>query len=220
LSTWKRRSAAADWAARIIQPRLSLFAAVLLTLMIGAVAGVFSVRGLNQSGYQELSLFVNQLLHNLTVQGPAPTDGWQWMAAEDVLKVAGLLWLLGLSVIGVPLIAAVVFLRGFTLGFVLGFLIDNLGLRGAALALAAMLPQNLVSIPGILFCAVGAIGFSTEIVRTVFGRARGITIYHHLRREGSVGLIGCGLLLASSVIEIFVSPTLTAVAARYLLRGV
>jgi len=131
-----------------------------------------------------------------------------------------LLWLLGLSVIGAPLIAAVIFLRGFTLGFVFGFLIDDLGIRGAALALAALLPQNLVSIPGVLLCAVGAIGFSAEIVRTVFGRARGVTIYHHLRREGNVGLIGCLLLLVGSIIEIFVSPTLTAVAARYLVRGV
>jgi stage II sporulation protein M len=206
--------------ARIIGPRLSLFAVVLIILIIGAAAGAFSVKSLNLSGYQELSQFVGGLLHHLSVKGPAPTYGWHWMAAEDVLKIAGLLWLLGLSVIGAPLIAAVIFLRGFTLGFVFGFLIDDLGIRGAALALAALLPQNLVSIPGVLLCAVGAIGFSAEIVRTVFGRARGVTIYHHLRREGNVGLIGCLLLLVGSIIEIFVSPTLTAVAARYLVRGV
>jgi stage II sporulation protein M len=203
-----------------IRPRMFLFAVVLVVLVIGVLAGGLSVRSLNAPGHQELSQFLEQLLRSLTVEGTAPGSGWQWMAAQDVLKTAGLLWLLGLSVIGVPLIAAVVFLRGFVLGFTLGFLIDDLLLRGAALGLVALLPQNLVLIPGLLFCAVGAIAFSLELARTVFGRSRGITIYHHLRREGGLGLLGCTLLFIGSLVESFVSPTLTAVAARYLLRGV
>jgi stage II sporulation protein M len=105
-----------------IRPRMFLFAVVLVVLVIGVLAGGLSVRSLNAPGHQELSQFLEQLLRSLTVEGTAPGSGWQWMAAQDVLKTAGLLWLLGLSVIGVPLIAAVVFLRGFVLGFTLGFL--------------------------------------------------------------------------------------------------
>lgn len=218
MSAWGRRSSG-NWVTDIIRPRLLLFVLVFIFLMLGVLAGALSVRRLDASGHQELSQFMEQLLRSLAVEGAAPGTGWQWMAAQDMLKTAGLLWLLGLSVIGVPLIAAVVFLRGFTLGFTLGFLTRDLRLRGAVLGLVALLPQSLVLIPGLLLCATGAIAFSLELVRTVFGLSRGGTIYHHLRREGGVGFVGCLLLFVGSLVESFVSPTLTAIAARYLLQG-
>jgi stage II sporulation protein M len=206
--------------AGMVRQRVLLFALVLAVFTMGTIVGSISVRTLDSAGKQELSQTLRDLLRNLARSGAVPGAGWQWVVVEDVIRTAGLVWLLGLSVIGVPLIAAVVFLRGFMLGFTLGFLLENLVLRGVALAVVALLPQNLLLIPGLICAAVGAIAFSWGALRIMLGRPGASNIYHHLRTEGGVTLVGCVLLFAGGLLESYIAPPLAVIATRYLLGGV
>lgn len=75
---------------------------------------------------------------------------------DNVLKTAALLFVLGLTVIGAPLVLGIVFLRGFVLGFTVGFLIQETSLNGLILAAAAVLPpHNVVAVPAIMIAAGG-----------------------------------------------------------------
>lgn len=74
-------------------------------------------------------------------------------------------WALGLTVIGVPLIILIVFLRGFSLGFTIGFLLQEKAGTGVVLSLISLLPQNLIYIPLLLIAAVLAVNFSLYILR-------------------------------------------------------
>ena len=215
---WGRLSTG-TWLATLIGQRTTLFALVLVVFLVGTIAGGMSVGSLNALGKEELSQYLQQLLSGLAVEGVSPSNGWYQVILNDVFRTAGLMWLLGLSVIGVPLIAAVVFFRGFVLGFTMRFLIEDLLLRGAALAIIALVPQNLFLVPGLICAAVGAIAFSLALLRIVLGRSLGANVYHHLRTEGSITLIGCIFLLAGGLLESCVSPALTAAATRYLFRG-
>ena len=48
----------------------------------------------------------------------------------DHLKTLGLMWILGLSIIGIPLILILIFLKGLVIGFTVGFLVSQLSWRG------------------------------------------------------------------------------------------
>ena len=48
----------------------------------------------------------------------------------------------GLTVIGAPVVLGIVFLRGFVLGFTIGFIIDELYVRGLILSLSSVLPTT------------------------------------------------------------------------------
>ncbi len=79
---------------------------------------------------------------------------------DNVLKTAALLFVLGLTVIGAPLVLGIVFLRGFVLGFTVGFLIQETSLNGLILAAAAVLPpHNVVAVPAIMIAAGGCTSF-------------------------------------------------------------
>jgi stage II sporulation protein M len=73
--------------------------------------------------------------------------------------------LLGLTVIGLPLIMVVIFLRAFSLGFTLGFLIQQKAGTGVLVSLVSVLPQNLFYILGLLIAGVVAMNFSLNIVK-------------------------------------------------------
>ncbi len=86
------------------------------------------------------------------------------------LKSIALIWFLGLTVIGIPLILGVVLVRGFSLGFTVGFLVQEKAGAGVIISILSILPQNLVYFPLIIAWALIAINFSVYIVK---GRDRG-----------------------------------------------
>jgi stage II sporulation protein M len=81
--------------------------------------------------------------------------------AKTVLAI----WFLGLTVIGVPLILVVVFLRGFALGFTVSFLCHEKAGTGILISFLSVLPQNLFYIPFLIIWAVIAVNFSLYILR-------------------------------------------------------
>ncbi|NLT19684.1 MAG: stage II sporulation protein M [Syntrophomonadaceae bacterium] len=84
------------------------------------------------------------------------------------VKSLGVIYLLGLSVIGLPLILGVIFLRGYSLGFTLGFLIQEKAVGGIVLSVLTILPQHIIYIPFLILWSVIAIKFSLQIVRGRF----------------------------------------------------
>lgn len=76
-----------------------------------------------------------------------------------------LIWFLGLTVIGVPFILGVIFFRGFSLGFTVGFLVQEKASAGVIVTILSILPQNIVYIPIIIVWALIAINFSVYIVK-------------------------------------------------------
>lgn len=73
------------------------------------------------------------------------------------------IWFLGLTVIGMPLILAVVFFKGFSLGFTIGFLVQEKAGAGILIAILSILPQNLVYIPLLIIWSVVGVKFSVFI---------------------------------------------------------
>jgi stage II sporulation protein M len=66
----------------------------------------------------------------------------------------GKIFLLGLTVIGFPLILVIIFTRGFVLGFTVFFLIKEKALWGALIALLAVFPPNFLSLPAYILAAL------------------------------------------------------------------
>src|SRR5699024_2812309 len=79
-----------------------------------------------------------------------------------------LLFVLGLSVIGLPIVWVLLFLKGLVVGFSVGFIVNQLGIKGLALASVAIAPQNLFIIP--IYVAAGSISmiFSLTLLSKLF----------------------------------------------------
>lgn len=120
------------------------------------------------------------------------------------------IWFLGLTVLGLPLILAIVFMRGLSLGFTLGFLVRTKGGGGALIGLLSVLPQNLVYIPFLLMWGVVATNFSIQVLR---GNPSGFPGL--LRRLTSYSLLMLVFLLLCFIgafVEAYLSPWLLNLA--------
>lgn len=171
--------------------------------LAGIMVGNYKVTGLEG----DVSNYLLRLIDNYLQVGVAGSlDGSSilWSAFLSQAKIIAAIWFLGLTVIGLPLILAVVFLRGFSLGFTVGFLYQEKALTGILITLISVLPQNLVYIPFLMMWAVIALNFSIFIVKgrnsSVIPLGTGFMSYTILM------LVFLVILLLGAFIEAYLSP--------------
>jgi len=137
---------------------------VLVFFAAGIAAGAFTVDALSSVQKEEL---INYFQSFFTVLDQEPVQSAVIFKQSLInnSQFAILIWLLGITVIGVPLILMIVGIKGFIVGFSVSFLVEGMGLKGLLFAVAAILPQNLLIVPGIIAAAVLGISFSISMLR-------------------------------------------------------
>ncbi len=80
-------------------------------------------------------------------------------------RLLAIIWILGLSIIGLPLIPVVIFLRSFSVGFSIGFTVLAFGWRGVWFSATGIFPHQLVSFVALALAGGLAIRFSAHILR-------------------------------------------------------
>ena len=78
-----------------------------------------------------------------------------------------LIWLLGISIIGLPIIICMFFVKSFILGFSIGAIMATFGTKGILLALIYAFPGQIVSLLFILFLMMYAMSFSFKLIYTI-----------------------------------------------------
>lgn len=138
---------------------------IITTIFIVAVImGNYRVESLEGGVKNHLTGLIDTYLNE---GGTGALTGQQLLGGAflNQARTAGAIWFLGLTIIGFPLILAVVFYRGFSLGFTVGFLIHQKAGAGVLISILSLLPQNLVYIPAVLIWSVISLNFSGLIFR-------------------------------------------------------
>ncbi|BAS27548.1 stage II sporulation protein M [Limnochorda pilosa] len=148
-------------------------------------------------------------------EGPPPAGPGLLPAAlrRNLVESAGLAWLLGLSLAGLPLIWVVLFWRGFELGFAAAFVWGWAG-NGRWTALLALVPHNLLALPALCLLAVATARFSAALLRSLLQgrpppRAR-------LLADGLTAIAATLVLTGASYVEAYVTPQVVALSLRLL----
>jgi len=178
---------------------------IFVFFMAGVTIGGYKAGSLDTTLQIRLSGLLKAYLQS-GMQGQLAGSEIIWKAFFTQGQTMLLIWFLGLTVIGLPLILGVAFARGMSLGFTLAFLAHEQNTAGIWIALVSILPQNLVYIPLLLVWSVIALNFSVFIVKSrsapAFSLGRGLLGYTVLM------LVFMLLTLAGSLIEAYLSPWL------------
>lgn len=193
--------------AEYFRRRLPLLLGVVSLFLVGIVFGALAVQTLSGPQREDLSTYLQNFYTTLP-QELAVVNRQQIARqgmADNILKTTGLMWLLGLTVIGAPFILGVIFLRGFVIGFTVGFIVEELIYRGVALAIASIFPHHILSVPAIILAGVATISFSTAAGKTLLGVSED-SIYNHFLTCSLLTLISAGLLGLAAFVEAYITP--------------
>lgn len=191
-----------------------LYILTLLLFLLGVAAGSFGVLILSPEQQKELAAFIDQYLTGLENVDDLDPSLLAQDAVFENIKIIGLIWFLGLTVIGIPLILALVFLQGFVLGFTAGFLIAQKEALGLLLALFSILPQNILNIPALVIGSVSALSFSIWLIK---GRFRGqqVSFGHKFLVYCSIMFLVALAVCAGGLVEAYFSPVFMKLIVTY-----
>jgi stage II sporulation protein M len=151
------------------QEMLAPIACIAGAFMLGLIAGALILRTLSPAQLDQLQQYLSSFLGNvgaLAKNGQFPAlKVWEEILKSQLYSL-GILWLLGLTVVGAPLVILLVGARGFILGFTVGFLVQEKAGQGLLLALVAVLPQNLFYVPGLIVAGALALYFTMSLFRS------------------------------------------------------
>lgn len=139
---------------------LSLF----IFYIIGIVAGSLTVNELDYHQKTEMTTFFNdflKLLNNNNVNGISLLK----ISLLDSIRVIILFWLLGVTVIGLPVYYLTIGIRGFSTGFSSGIIMGVLGEKGVLVSIFCFLPKEILTIPFIIALGVNGIRLTKGIVK-------------------------------------------------------
>jgi stage II sporulation protein M len=145
------------------QTTLYIFVAVLF--LVGVVFGALMVNALSLEQQQDLGRYLGDYFLTLDQGSTGSEQSTYWNIAILHLKWVGLIWICGLSVIGLPGILILDFLKGVLIGFTVGYLVGQFSWKGLLFALVSVAPHNLLVIPVLMLCSVSAITFSLHIIK-------------------------------------------------------
>ncbi len=187
---------------------------VLVFFIAGLVFGALAVKNLNSEQIGELGTYLNSFLEKV---GEAPlNDQSITRSLTDNLYILVVLYILGLSVIGVPLIPVVVFTRGFIIGFTVGFLAREKAVKGIVFAFISVVPHNFLLIPVIIVAAAMSVSISLAIIRNRLA-ADGYPVFR-LAGLYTLMMIVLGVLTGlAGLCEAYVTPVFIKMAVGYLL---
>lgn len=185
----------------------------------GAAAGALAANGLDGARRHDLAAYVEQLVgfESSAVRPPAAELLAHSFWNEGV-RTAGLLWLLGLSIIGAPFILGAVFARGYGLGFTAAFLVGEGRWEGVALTFAGVVPHAMFVVPGLILAAGSALSFSLVAAAIVFGARRG-SAFAPFASSTARCVAGGLLLLLGRLVEAYITPVLLQTVGAYFHGG-
>lgn len=124
-----------------------------------------------------------------------------------------LIWILGISIIGLLVILFMFFGKAFTLGFTIAAIIKNYGVKGCLLSLAYVFPHYILNVFVFAILTVYALSLSIRMIKCIVKRK---TIdFKPIMKKYTFVLIGCLIaVLITSLYESLIMPNIL----KYILK--
>jgi stage II sporulation protein M len=195
-------------AASYFREHSSIFTFVVILFLMGVIFGAIVVNSMSFSQKQDLFQYLSQFFGEVANGKMAQASDLFLQSFFHNSKFIGLMWVLGISIIGLPVILILLFIKGMVVGFTVGFLVNQMSWKGFMLAFVSILPQNLIIIPLFIIMAVMSMSFSMIMIKKQFMKKYGEPIIPLFKRYIIAFLIAVICISVSSSIEAFLSPGL------------
>lgn len=182
--------------------RLYLF--LLLIFIVGVVFGSIFITILNETDKNavitQIASFFDQIKSNkIDYLGVLKNS-----VTANLLYIA-FIWILGISIIGIPVIVIMLFLKGFMIGFSIAAIIAKYKLIGMLGALTYIFPHVILSVLVIFLMSYYALKLSFSLLKAVLER-KSINFNEIISRYSFVMLTSIIIMVVASLIETFISP--------------
>ena len=176
-----------------------------LLFIIGVFVGVIMINNCNDLQRNEISTYISEFINRLKNIENIDKTSLIVDSIKNNIILALIIWIAGTTVIGVPIVLAVILFRGMCLGYTVSAISYTLGsLKGILFCIISLCMQNILFIPAILSLGVSSIKLYKSIIKDKRKDNIKVEFVRHTIFSGLMLVI----LILSSFVENIVSVNL------------
>ncbi|MBE6149915.1 MAG: hypothetical protein E7170_04265 [Firmicutes bacterium] len=147
-----------------VDKELSLF--LIILLVIGIISGSIFSSILNNNDKTLVTEHLNTFLTSIENNNLDYINSFKNNITTELLYTA-IIWLLGISIIGLPIIIIMYFSSNFILGFTIGSIITTFKLKGCLFAFIYVFPSEILKIISQILLVMYSMSFSFKLFYSV-----------------------------------------------------
>jgi len=186
----------------LLQKKKYLF--LIIIMFLGLIAGITFLFFISKEDKQLLIESMNNFFISIKEHKLDYINGLINSITSNCLYIS-IIWILGISIVGIPLILFLLFFKSFVLGFSITSIIANYGFKGVFLAFSYIFPHQLLFMLIRLLLGFYSISFSNKLFKVLFLK-KNINLKEYFNKY--LKILGICLIasIISSLIEIYITP--------------
>lgn len=175
-------------------------------LLVGLIAGSIFVAFLNKSDQTILKEYLNTFLNNIDKNQLNYHIAFFNTIIENCFFVLTI-WLLGISVVGIPIMLFMFFTKAFVLGFSMTAIVLNYGLKGVLFSFFYLFPHHFINMALFIMLLLYSLTVSLKIIQAMIKKTS-FDFKLIIKKYSIVLLISFIGVTITSLLEIYVVPHL------------
>ena len=186
---------------------------VLLLFCMGVVIGIYTVKYMDERNKSDLISYFGNFTNAMGERNIDYFELFSITLKKNLFLIIPIL-ILGFTFWGSFIILIIDLVKGFSLGYTFAFLISTFEGKGLVLALASIVPQNIVYIPCFISLSVIGIYFSTNSFKERFSKKNALSRFELLKEFKSIVFIILVFFSFGLIIETYICPNIIKFVIR------
>ena len=171
---------------------------VVLIFIIGMSIGIMAIHNYSESNGDFISSYINQFIYKFENADKINHSKLVIESIKNNLFLAIMIWIVGTTIIGMPIAIGGILFRGFCLGYTISGICFALGIgKGMLFCITALFLQNLLFIPALLTLGVSSI----KLYKSIINDRRKENIKISIVRHTIISILMSIVLIISSIAE-------------------
>lgn len=197
----------------LILPNKKVNLFVIFIVVLGIISGSLFLMVLNENDKSEVINEISTFMANINTNNINNLNSFKNSLIEGMILII-LSWILGMSIIGVIFNIFFIYMKSFTIGFLISSFILVYKYKGILSSLIYVIPSQLINILIILILGVYTLLFSKYLFKMIFLKDKTVNLGKFFKKYVLVFGICIILCVISSLCEAYLLPSLLKVMIK------
>lgn len=208
----RKQSKIIDVLVEFVKSNIKEYIIITLVFLIGIFLGVMFVNNLEEEQKSEIITYVETYIEAFKQTDSSSNITLLQNNIKDNIILALIIWFIGSTIVGIPIVFGIIAFRGFCLGYTISGITVVFGIgKGVIFTAIALIMQNILFIPGIISLGVSAL----KTYKSIYSDKRKENIKLELVRHTIFSGIILLVLILSAIVETQISTNLLRSLIKY-----
>lgn len=197
---------------RNIKINKTLFVFLTVLVIVGLASGALFASILSETDKKIVSDYLNNFIINIKNNNVSQN-------LIDTLTcnlgISIIIWIVGISIIGIILIIPLIYIKSFILGFTIAEIIINFKINGILLSLTYIIPNQIINILVYIIISSYSIMISYKMIKSMKNK-NNFNFKNIMNRYTYILIFSLIILFITSLYEVYVLPNILKLAIKFI----